>query len=103
MPIHELLAKALQPAQLELWVRLIERPKDVGVFTRQNKSRATRIASALHRLGYGKFRSYWIIARLQVDLQMRLYVETILFSMGTPWSDLVSGFKPLRTPLGPYK
>lgn len=103
MGILEDIGALFRPAELELFTLLMERPNQVAVFTKTNKERATRIAHALYRLGYREFRNYWIIQRLQVGLQMRLYVETILFSMGTPWSVLVSGFKPLRTPLGKWK
>ena len=47
-------------------------------------------------IGYERFERFWIPWRLMVSLQVRLFVETVLFSMGKPWSELVSGFKPLR-------
>lgn len=50
-------------------------------------------------LGYQRFSRFWIPMRLTVGLQLRLFVETVLFSMGKPWSELVSGFKPLRWPM----
>lgn len=59
------------------------------------------VRAALDDLGYDRFRQFWVPGRLIVSLQLRLFVESVLFSMGKPWSDLVSGFKPLRWELGP--
>ena len=93
------IGEAFRGLDLDLFTRLIEKPDNVQVFSDQNRRRARALANALRNLGVRRFRAYWILGRLQVDLQMRLWVETVLFSMGKPWSDLVSGFKPLRTPL----
>ena len=54
------------------------------------------VRDAVRRLGIENFERFWIPGRLLVSLQIRLFVETVLFSMGKPWSELVSGFKPLR-------
>lgn len=40
----------------------------------------------------------WRFARTLLPLQFRLLVEQILWDAGPPWSDLVSGFKPLGVP-----
>ena len=57
---------------------------------------ARGIRDAALQLGYRRFKRLWIPWRLFVSLQVRLFVETVLFSMDQPWSELVSGFKPLR-------
>lgn len=63
-------------------------------------NQVTRMGVALRRAIMGRgiegFSRLWIPARLLVSLQLRLFVETVLFSMGKPWSELVSGFKPLK-------
>ena len=57
---------------------------------------ARGIRDAAEKVGYRRFARLWIPWRLLVSLQVRLFVETVMFSMGKPWSELVSGFKPLR-------
>ncbi len=54
------------------------------------------VRDACLKLGIRRFKRLWIPWRLMVSLQVRLFVETVLFSMDEPWSELVSGFKPLR-------
>ncbi len=104
MPLHErLIGSALFGLDIELLTLEIENWRAVSVFAKNSKARATRIAKAASRRGIRKFREYWVPRRLSVSLPVRLYVEAVLFSMGSPWSDLVSGFKPLRVPLGPWK
>ena len=58
------------------------------------------VRDAVRAVGYERFARLWIPWRLMVSLQVRLFVETVLFSMGKPWSELVSGFKPLRMKFG---
>lgn len=62
---------------------------------------ARGVRDAAKRLGYERFSRLWIPWRLLISLQVRLFVETVMFSMGKPWSDLVSGFKPLRMNMKP--
>ena len=103
MPIHErILGDVFKGAALELMSLQLEDARYVRVATATAKARMTRMAKAIKALGEKRFRAFWIPQRLAVDLQMRLYVETVLFSMGKPWSELVSGFKPLRAPLGEW-
>ena len=98
MPIHEGFVKSLglRGLEKELFTRKVEKPRQMAVFHKQAMARATRLARAVRRVGYGRFREFWILERLEVALQLRLWVETVLFSMDKPFSDLVSGFKPLR-------
>lgn len=104
MPIHEtFLREASLGLQKELITLQVESRGKVRADTRQSKARATRFARAVYSLGFNRFRNWWVPARLGVSLQIRLWVESVIFSMGTPWSELVSGFAPLRTPLGVFK
>ncbi len=98
MPIHEGFLKSLglRGVEKELFTHKVERPGQLRVFHDQAMVRARRLASAVRNLGYSRFRAFWILERLEVSLQLRLWVETVLFSMDKPYSDLVSGFKPLR-------
>ena len=59
------------------------------------------VRDAALKIGYRRFERLWVPYRLMVGLQVRLFVETVLFSMDKPWSDLVSGFKPLRMDFKP--
>ena len=103
MVIHESLLKAASfGLELELFTRSMSR-RNVRVESAQSKIRATDIARKASQLGITKFRAWWVPKRLTVTLPLRLYVEAVLFSMGVPWSELVSGFKPLRVPLGSWR
>ncbi len=104
MPIHrDLFAAATLGLEKELITLRVESARAVLTESRTAKERATRFARAAARLGYRRFANWWVPERLAVGLQLRLWVESVLFSMNKPWSDLVSGFKPLRTPLGSWK
>ncbi len=72
----------------------------------QNASAADEAAGALTRLsgdlatavhGYGarRFRKLWVRARLLVGLQSRLFIEQVLWELGGPFRDLVTGFRPV--------
>lgn len=64
--------------------------------TSENLGRMGRgVRDSVHALGFEAFSDFWVPYRLVVGLQIRLFVETVLFTMGSPWSDLVSGFKPV--------
>ena len=43
-----------------------------------------------------KFQAEWKYMRLGVPLQFRLLVEQILWDMGLPWRNLVTGFNPVK-------
>lgn len=104
MPVHErLLADVFKAVDYEFLLLEIESWRGVKVYNQTARARARRMADAISKRGYPKFSEYWKTKRLGVSLQMRLYTEAILFSMGKPWSDLVSGFKPLRVNLGGWK
>ena len=104
MPIHETFTRAASLGlAMELLTLEVEHAGAIGVASRQSKSRATRLARAISSLGVQRFSEWWIPHRLAVNLQLRLWVESVLFSMNKPWSDLVSGFKPLRQPLGQWQ
>lgn len=104
MPLHADITRAAQlGVSMELLTLEVESGNAVRIATAQSKSRATRLARAISGRGIAVFGRYWVAHRLAVSLQLRLWVESVLFSMGKPWSDLVSGFKPLRVPLGQWK
>lgn len=104
MPVHErILAEAALAIDLELLTREIESWRRIRVFNDAASQRARRLADSISKRGWPKFAQYWKVRRLSVTLQLRLYVEAVLFSMGKPWSDLVSGFKPLRVNLGGWE
>ncbi len=42
------------------------------------------------------FEYHWKIIRVWVSLQFRLAVEQVLYEKGQPWSDLVTGFGPVK-------
>lgn len=46
--------------------------------------------------GFENFASRWFVARQFIGLRARLVVEVVLWNMGTPFSDLVTGFRPGR-------
>ena len=97
MPVHEaFLGLASLGLDLELLTLEMESDRAMRVFTDQAASRGGRISRAARNAGIKKFSRYWIGRRLSVSLQVRLFVEAVLFSMDKPWSDLVSGFRPLR-------
>ena len=98
MVFHEGFLKALglKALEKELFTTKVEKPDQLEVFHKQAMVRATRLARAVRFIGYHRFREFWILERLEVSLQLRLWVETVLFSMDKPFSNLVSGFKPLR-------
>ena len=77
----------------------LENPDLVFQGTKILVNSMTDMSLAIRRIGHSRFEMFWIPYRLLIGLQMRLWIETILFSMGKPWSDLVSGFKPLRARL----
>lgn len=104
MPIHEgILAEAAFALSLDLLTREIDSPGRIRTFNDQARQRARSLAESMSRRGYTKVAEFWKTRRLTVNLQLRLYVEAVLFSMGKPWSDLVSGFKPLRVNLGGWR
>ncbi len=104
MPIHEgILAEAAFALSLDLLTREIDSPGRIRTFNDQASRRARKLADAMSQRGFAKVSRFWKTRRLTVNLQLRLYVEAVLFSMGKPWSDLVSGFKPLRVNLGGWK
>ena len=75
---------------------LIDSPGLVRGVTSYLGSVGGSLSAGMKRIGYERFARFWIPYRLLVSLQLRLFVETVAFSMGKPWSNLVSGFKPLR-------
>ena len=81
---------------LDVLTREIESPGRIRTFNNQASRRARKLADAMSKRGYTKVARFWKTRRLTVNLQLRLYVEAVLFSMGKPWNGLVSGFKPLR-------
>ncbi len=104
MVLHEaLIGEATRGLAMELLTLSVESGSAMRVFATQSKARATRLARAAAARGYPLFSRWWVAARLGVSLQTRLWVESVLFSMNKPWSDLVSGFRPLRVPLGRWK
>ena len=104
MVLHrDLFGAATLGLEKELITLRVESVRAIVVDSRTSKERATRFARATARLGFKRFEAWWVPERLSVGLQLRLWVESVLFSMNKPWSDLVSGFKPLRTPLGSWK
>ncbi len=46
--------------------------------------------------GFDRIAAWWHYGRTQISLQMRLYAEQVFSDMGKPWSDLISGFGPIR-------
>ena len=102
--IHEsLFGAATLGAEKELITLAVESRRKVIVDSRTAKERNTRFAAAAAGIGYEMFSHWWVTERLAVGLQLRLWVESVLFSMNKPWSTLVSGFRPLRVPLGSWK
>ncbi len=53
------------------------------------------VGSIPDRIGFAAFVYRWRILRQMVDLQSRLLIEQVLYEMGPPWSDLITGFKPI--------
>ena len=101
MPIHEtLLKEATFALDLDLLTKEMRSARRLRTYNAAARARARSLAEAMSRSGYPKISEFWKTRRLTVNLQLRLYVEAVLFSMGQPWSDLVSGFKPLRVNLG---
>ncbi len=101
MPIHEqIVAEAKFALDLDVLTRELEHTGRLITFNQQARKRARKLADAMSKSGHRRVAEFWKTRRLTVSLQLRLYVEAVLFSMGKPWSDLVSGFKPLRVNLG---
>lgn len=52
-----------------------------------------------HHLGeqymYEQVRQNWAYVRTVISLQLRIVIEQIFWDMGKPWSQLVTGFKPV--------
>lgn len=98
MVLHE---KVFQSAEvdfkfeIERLILLMRSRYSVDSRYRVLHNHAFKIRSAALMLNYQRFKRFWILYRLSVNLQVRLFVEAVMFSMGKPWSDLVSGFKPL--------
>jgi hypothetical protein len=44
---------------------------------------------------FNKFKADWNVARLVIGLQSRLMAEQILWELGPPWRNLVTGFRPI--------
>ena len=103
MPIHETVTRASSRGiEIELFTLEAESASAVALATKVSRGRADRLAKAIHTVGLPKFTAWWTTRRLAVSLQLRLYVESILFSIGGGYAELVSGFKPLRVPLSGY-
>ena len=104
MPIHKTFTRAAEfGLEMELLQREMDSRRARAVFSDTARGRATTVARAAFKAGFKSFGSYWVARRLTVSLQVRLFVEAVMFSMGKPWSELVSGFKPLRMDLDNWK
>ena len=100
MPLHAAVeALAGRGLEIELFTLAVESPKTIRLETLVARGRADRLAKAMHRLGVKKFTNWWTSKRLLVGLQLRLYVESVAFSIGGEYAEVVTGFKPLRVPL----
>lgn len=85
-----------EQAALAIFVTALENDTAYTAMVNYTSSLGRGVRNAARAIGYDRFERLWIPWRLMVSLQVRLFVETVLFSMGKPWSELVSGFKPLR-------
>ena len=57
---------------------------------------AFEVKTFLRRVGIRKWSEYWHYGRQLISLQHRLFYEQVYSDMGEPWSELVTGFGPLR-------
>lgn len=81
------------------WMDLTRRGIDASTDSLAGLAQET--SKTLRSIGFKKWATYWHIGRQLIPLQHRLLMEQIYSDMGTPWSDLITGFGPLARVGGP--
>lgn len=57
---------------------------------------AAEFSRVCDKVGFVKMVRFWTYYRLTADLQARLFFEQVFSNKGPPWSNLVTGFGPIR-------
>lgn len=57
---------------------------------------AGALKDLMKETGIREWARFWHYGRTQISLQMRLFAEQVYSDLGKPWSDLVTGFGPLK-------
>ncbi len=54
------------------------------------------VVHLIQEVGFRKWSRYWHYGRTQISLTTRLFVEQVYSDLGDPWSQLITGFGPIK-------
>ena len=106
MPIHqELIGEARKQLVLEnpelaflelgRWLDAVRRHFDR--YDSATSAAGDNVKAVLKKIGFRRWEHFWHYGRQLIPLQHRLLIEQVYSDLGSPWSDLVTGFGALPT------
>lgn len=89
------LGTLLGAVSVRAWVREL-RAFGIKRLTDGYTAEANALKQLMKETGVKDWARFWHYGRTQISLQMRLFAEQVYSDLGKPWSELVTGFGPLK-------
>lgn len=80
---------------VRIWVAEL-RAFGLGRLTDGLRAERDSLVQLMDDTGFEKWARFWHYGRTMIPLTMRLFCEQVFSDRGKPWSELVTGFGPIR-------